>query len=77
MSLQGTINKCFVLLFLLVLSSAWVWGKVTQPVPMMEGLEEQAIAQAAVLLHELDELREIVAIEQGLDGEVAEYALDA
>jgi len=42
MSLQGTVNKCFFLLFLLVLSAAWVWGKVSQPGPLMEGLEGQS-----------------------------------
>ncbi len=31
MTLQGTVNKTFVLLGLLVLSAAWVWGKVVQP----------------------------------------------
>ena len=40
MTLQGTINKTFVLLGLLVLSAAWVWGKIMQPAaPLFEGLE--------------------------------------
>jgi hypothetical protein len=37
MTLQGTVNKSFVLLGLLVLSAAWVWGKVMQPASMMDG----------------------------------------
>ena len=37
MTLQGTINKTFVLLALLVMSAAWVWGKVMQSVPVLEG----------------------------------------
>ncbi len=45
MTLQGTVNKTFVLLGLLVLSAAWVWGKVIQPAaPMFEGLEGAASA---------------------------------
>jgi len=40
MTLQGTVNKTFVLLGLLVLSAAWIWGKVMQPAaPIFEGLE--------------------------------------
>jgi len=37
MSLQGTINKTFILLALIVMSAAWVWGKVVQPAPILEG----------------------------------------
>ena len=36
MTLQGTVNKCFILLGLLVLSAAWVWGKMMQPAPLFE-----------------------------------------
>lgn len=39
MTLQGTVNKCFVLLALLVISASWVWGKIAQPVPVYEGME--------------------------------------
>ncbi|MCK5014438.1 MAG: Bax inhibitor-1/YccA family protein [Candidatus Omnitrophica bacterium] len=40
MTLQGTINKTFVLLGLLILSAAWVWGKIMEPAaPVFEGLE--------------------------------------
>jgi len=42
MTLQGTVNKTFVLLGLLILSAAWVWGKVMQPAPIFEGLEGAA-----------------------------------
>lgn len=31
MTLQGTVNKSFFLLALLVISASWVWGKITQP----------------------------------------------
>ena len=31
MTLQGTVNKTFVMLFLLVMSASFVWGKVIQP----------------------------------------------
>jgi len=37
MTLQGTINKTFILLVLLVMSAAWVWGKVIQPTSILEG----------------------------------------
>jgi len=39
MTLQGTVNKSFFLLGLLVLSAAWIWGKVIQPAPVFEGME--------------------------------------
>ncbi|HLF17345.1 MAG TPA: Bax inhibitor-1/YccA family protein [Candidatus Omnitrophota bacterium] len=42
MTLQGTINKTFVLLILLVISASWVWNKLMQPAPLMEGLEGPA-----------------------------------
>jgi len=38
MTLQGTVNKTFVLLVLLVLTASWIWGKVMQPVPVLEGV---------------------------------------
>jgi len=39
MTLQGTVNKAYILLFLLVASAAYVWSKVVQPAPMMEGFD--------------------------------------
>jgi len=39
MTLQGTVNKSFVLLGLLIISALWVWGKATQSVPIFEGGE--------------------------------------
>jgi uncharacterized YccA/Bax inhibitor family protein len=42
MTLQGTSNKTFVLLGLLILTASWVWGKVIQPTPIFEGLEGSA-----------------------------------
>lgn len=39
MTLQGTVNKTFALLFVLLLSASWVWGKIMQPTPMF-GLGE-------------------------------------
>lgn len=48
MTLQGTVNKTLALLFLLVLSASWVWGKIIQPAaPLMEGFEGQTGASAA------------------------------
>ena len=37
MTLQGTVNKSFVLLFLLVVTASYVWGKVMQPAQPMFG----------------------------------------
>jgi len=42
MTLQGTVNKSFVLLGLLIFSAAWIWGKVIQPAPVFEGMEATA-----------------------------------
>jgi len=44
MTIQGTVNKSFVLLALLVMSASWVWGKVMQPVvdPIFGGAEAAA-----------------------------------
>lgn len=39
MTLQGTVNKTLTLLFLLVLSASYVWGKVMQPAAPMFGEE--------------------------------------
>jgi len=38
MTLQGTVNKSFVLLGLLVFAASWVWGKVMAPAPILEGV---------------------------------------
>jgi len=32
MTMQGTVNKCFIMLFLMFLSASWVWGKIMQPI---------------------------------------------
>ena len=37
MTIQGTVNKSFVLLLLLVVTASWIWGRVFQPVPLLEG----------------------------------------
>jgi len=52
MTLQGTVNKTFVLLGLLVLSASWVWAKVIQPAPLFEGAEgaTQGIPSAVITL---------------------------
>lgn len=36
MTVQGTVNKAFVLLFLLVMSASWVWGKVMAVDPVLD-----------------------------------------
>jgi uncharacterized YccA/Bax inhibitor family protein len=46
MTLQGTVNKAYLLLFLIVLSASYVWSKVIQPTSPLDGLEG-ASAQAA------------------------------
>jgi len=42
MTLQGTVNKTIVLLALLIVSASWVWGKVMEPAPVLEGMEAAA-----------------------------------
>lgn len=37
MTLQGTVNKSFVLLGILVIAASWVWGKAMQATPILEG----------------------------------------
>lgn len=48
MTLQGTVNKTFVLLFLLVITASWVWGKMIQPTPMFAPEEVASQNMAAV-----------------------------
>lgn len=48
MTLQGTVNKTFVLLGLLILSASWIWGKVMQPASPMFGDEVTAFPAALV-----------------------------
>lgn len=45
MTIQGTVNKCFIMLFLIFVTAAWVWGKVMQPVGPFS--DEQTIIQSA------------------------------
>ncbi|MGE0269144.1 MAG: Bax inhibitor-1/YccA family protein [Candidatus Omnitrophota bacterium] len=46
MTIQGTVNKTFVLLGLLMLSATWVWGKISSYVsPILEGAPDGAAAQ--------------------------------
>ncbi|VAW19235.1 hypothetical protein MNBD_BACTEROID05-250, partial [hydrothermal vent metagenome] len=40
MTIQGTVNKAGFLLFLLVASASWVWGKAFEPQPMFETIGE-------------------------------------
>jgi len=49
MTIQGTVNKCFILLGLIVLSASWVWGKVMQPTSVLGGemMAKEMGAQAA------------------------------
>lgn len=43
MTIQGAVNKCFILFFLLLVSASWVWGKLVQPVSGGEGSVPAAI----------------------------------
>jgi len=40
MTIQGTVNKTFISLFLLVVSASWIWAKVMQPVQSYNGYHE-------------------------------------
>jgi len=35
MTLQGTVNKCFILFFLLMLTASWIWGQVMPSAPII------------------------------------------
>jgi uncharacterized YccA/Bax inhibitor family protein len=35
MTVQGTVNKCFVLLGLIVVSASWIWSKLMEPAPLI------------------------------------------
>lgn len=49
MSIQGAVNKCFILLILAFMSASWVWGKLSQPVsPFAESYEASASAGVVV-----------------------------
>lgn len=43
MTIQGTVNKAFVLFFLVLLSASWVWSKAFAPAPMFEDGVGQAL----------------------------------
>ena len=44
MTIQGTVNKTFVMLFLLVMSASWVWGKLmSSAAPVAGGFEAVAV----------------------------------
>ncbi len=49
MTMQGTVNKCFIMLFLLLLSASWVWGKVMQPVSAFDDGTMAAQSLSAVM----------------------------
>ena len=42
MTIQGTVNKTFVMLFLLVMSASWVWSKLMRPAALVGGFEAVA-----------------------------------
>jgi len=43
MTLQGAVNKTYILLFLLVASASFVWSKVVHPVQALDTLQAQSI----------------------------------
>ncbi len=46
MTIQGTVNKCFFLLLLVVLSASWVWGQAMATAPAIVGyLQDTSAAQ--------------------------------
>ena len=49
MTIQGTVNKCFILLFLIFVSASWVWGKFMQAIPAFGGEQAAAESIAAVM----------------------------
>ncbi|MCA9407741.1 MAG: Bax inhibitor-1/YccA family protein [Candidatus Omnitrophica bacterium] len=49
MTIQGTVNKTFVLLALVVLTASYVWGKVMQPAPVLDGFEQYGQSQSTAM----------------------------
>lgn len=48
MTLQGTVNKTFIMLFLLAMTASWVWSKIMAPAPVFDGgFDAQSQTQAA------------------------------
>ena len=47
MTIQGTINKCFILFGLLMLTASWIWGKAMQPVAVFPGETTQMVSGLA------------------------------
>ncbi|MEW5895100.1 MAG: Bax inhibitor-1/YccA family protein [Candidatus Omnitrophota bacterium] len=48
MTIQGTVNKSFVLLALIVLSASWVWGQALQPAALPQYGQVNAVNPAAM-----------------------------
>lgn len=49
MTIQGTVNKTFILLFLVVISASWVWGKI-MPAASSFGTMEPAVHQPPAMV---------------------------
>lgn len=49
MSVQGTVNKTLVLLALVVMTASYVWSKVMQPAPVLDGFEQYGQTQSAAM----------------------------
>ena len=49
MTVQGTINKCFILFFLLLLSASWIWGKLMPTETLYEAETVAVDATAKVM----------------------------
>ena len=49
MTIQGTINKCFILLSLIVVSAAWVWGQVIPKTPILDVYGQVAPSNPAAM----------------------------
>ncbi len=49
MSIQGAVNKCFIMLFLAVMSASWIWGKLMQPISPLADPAEVARSLAPVV----------------------------
>jgi len=47
MTIQGTVNKTFVILVLLMITASWVWGKAFSATPMFEGVEGEVARKTA------------------------------
>jgi len=60
MTIQGTVNKCFIMFALILVSASWVWVRAMQPVGPFE--TEQAVARSVAAIMPIARLGGILGL---------------